>query len=93
MAMKGPKRYRTIGQMAAALARGEIPPHVVSPGSAAAALDISRQAVHDRIRRGTLRAWVAEDGYILVDARAVKAKAREKLGIPDSQGELLDATT
>jgi hypothetical protein len=82
-----PKRFRTVGQLAAALASGEIPPHVVSTGSAATALDCSRQAVHDQINRGTLRAWIAE-GVVLVDHHAVRAKARARRGIPETQGEL-----
>jgi hypothetical protein len=83
-----PKRYRTVRQLAEGLASGEIPPQVVSPGAAAAALDCSRQAVHDQIKRGTLHAWIAEGRYVLVDVRGVRRKARERLGIPETQGEL-----
>jgi predicted DNA-binding protein YlxM (UPF0122 family) len=81
------QRYRSVKELAAALASGEIPGDVVSPGGAAAALNITRQAVHDRMKRGTLPAWSAE-GVVLVDARSVRAAVRRKRHIADSQGEL-----
>ena len=88
--MKGwPKRYRSLHSLAGALASGEIPANVVSPGAAAASMGTTRQAVHQQIHRGTLRAWVSE-GVVLVDGAQVRRKARAMRGIPDSQGELLD---
>ncbi len=87
------KRFKTVGQMAAAIARGEIPVGVLSPGGAAAALGVTRQAIYDRINRGTLRAWWAEGGYVLIDLRDVRSAVRLKRGIPESQGELLNATS
>lgn len=60
------KRYQSIGELAQAIKRGEVPTRVVSPALAAASLGCTRQAVHDRIKRGTLRAWGAE-GVVLID--------------------------
>jgi hypothetical protein len=82
-----PKRFRSVTELAEGLASGEIPARVVSPGFAAGALHCSRQAVHDQIKRGTLRAWMAE-GVILVDLNAVRSKVRERRRISESQGEL-----
>lgn len=93
MKKEWPKRYRTIGAMAAALRDGEIPASVLSPGGAADALGVTRQAIHDRIKRGTLRAWLTDDGYILVDAREVRSEAKKKQGIAETQGELLNVST
>ena len=87
------KRYKTVAQMGAALAAGEIPESILSPGGAAAALGVTRQAVYDRIKRGTLRAWWAEGGYVLIDARDVRSAVRRKRGIAESQGELNVSTT
>jgi hypothetical protein len=81
------KRYRTLAAMMRAMQDGEIPANVVSPGGAANALGITRQAVHSRINNGTLRAWGAE-GYILIDARELRAAVLRKRGIPATQGEL-----
>lgn len=91
MGEKWPKRYRSVHSLAAALAGGDIPANVVSPGAAAMLLHTTRGAVHQQIRRGTLRAWVAE-GVVLVDAAQAKRKGRVAQGIPETQGELLDAT-
>lgn len=91
MSNKGPKRYRTVHSLVTALVDGEIPPNVVSPGSAASQMGTSRQAVHQQILRGTLRAWTAE-GVVLIDGLQVRRKARHARGIAETQGELLDAT-
>lgn len=86
-----PKRYRSLHDLVEAIKRDEVPPHVVSPGAAAAALDITRQSIHDRIRRGTLRAWIAE-GVVLVDHHDVRVERLRKKRIAETQGEL-DVTT
>lgn len=81
------KRYRTVAAMVRAIQDGQIPSNVVSPGAAAAALGITRQAVHSRLNNGTLRAWAAE-GVVLIDARHLKAAVLQKRGISETQGEL-----
>lgn len=81
------KRYRTVAQLAEAMKRDEIPANVVSPGAVAAALGITRQSVHDRLKHNSLDAWCAE-GVILIDARSLKAAVKKKRGIPGSQGKL-----
>jgi hypothetical protein len=60
------KRYESVAELAQAIRSGEVPTRVVSPGLAAEAFGCSRQAVWDRVRRGTLRAWGAE-GVVLID--------------------------
>lgn len=82
-------QFKSLQHMLEAMKRGEVPVGVVSPGGAAGVLGITRQAVHERIKRGTLRAWGYE-GYIFVDARDVRALAKRKRGIAATQGELLD---
>lgn len=81
------KRFRTLAAMMRAIHDGEIPANVISPGGAANALGITRQAVHSRINNGTLRAWSAE-GYVLIDARELRAAVLRKRGISEAQGEL-----
>ena len=81
------KKFKNIGQMAKALQDGEIPADVVSPGAAAAALGITRQAVRDRMIHDTLESWTA-DGVVLISMRSLKAAVKKKKGVPDSQGEL-----
>lgn len=81
------KRYRTLAAMVRAVQDGDIPANVVSPGAAARALGVTRQAVHSRLNNGTLRAWCAE-GVILIDARELRAAVLQKRGIPATQGEL-----
>lgn len=71
------KRFKSVGELADALASGEIPREVLSPGGVASALGISRQAVHQRLQRGTLRGWTA-DGVILIDVRDVRLAKSEK---------------
>jgi len=85
------KRYRTIGELVAAMRADEIPCNVVSPGGAARSLGITRQALHQRVKRGTLAAWTAE-GVVLIDASGVRAEVRKKRRIAESQGELDVAT-
>jgi 4-alpha-glucanotransferase len=87
-----PKRYRTVSQLVDAIRADEVADSVVSPGAAADALGVTRQAVHDRIRRGALHAWCAE-GVVLVDAKQVRSEVRRRRGIAETQGELLNATT
>ena len=59
-------RFDSIAEMAQAIRAGKVPTRVVSPGLAAAAFGITRQAVWQRIQAGKLRAWWAE-GVILID--------------------------
>lgn len=76
-------RYNTVGELALAIQSGEVPVNVISPGLAAEALGVTRQAVWDRIKRGKLRAWAAE-GTTLIDVSSgpflKKALARSKAG-------------
>lgn len=87
MQAEWPKRYRKLSQLMDAIARGDVPSKVISPGGAANVLGVTRQAVHDRLKRGSLRSWHAE-GYILIDSRQVDAESRVKRGISQTQGEL-----
>ena len=77
-------RYKRIGDMVAAMKAGVIPVNVVSPGAAASALGITRQALHQRLRLGTLRAWSSE-GVVLVDGNDLRRAVKEKQGIPPGQ--------
>lgn len=86
-------RYKTLTAMMAAVQRGEIPTKVVSPGYAAALLGISRQALDQRLERGTLRSWRSDEGYVLIDSEQVRQKAKEKRGIAPGQGELYAPTS
>jgi hypothetical protein len=79
--------YKRISDLAAAIACGDVPTNVVSPGDAAAALNISRQALHGMLKRGTLRAWKA-DYVIVVDAKDVQRVALKKRGAAPSQKDL-----
>lgn len=72
------KRYETVGELAKAIQKGEVPSRVVSPTAAAFALGCSRQAVWDRIKRGTLRAWGAE-GILLIDVTQLPIPSLDKL--------------
>lgn len=81
-------KYKKLEQLIAAIQNGDIPSGVVSPGGAAAALGVTRQAVNDRIHKsGTLNAWGAE-GYVLVEIKSLKAAYKKKMGIPESQREI-----
>ena len=81
------KHFKTLDEMVEAIKRDELPKHIVSPGAAAAALDITRQGVHDLCKRGTLPCWYAER-VILIDGDAVQARALKLRGVPESQGDL-----
>lgn len=81
------KHFKTLDEMVQAIKRDELPKHVISPGGAASALGITRQSVHDLCKRGTLPCWYAER-VILIDGNAVKRRALELRGIPETQGEL-----
>ena len=64
--------YRTIGELVEDIARGNVPADVVSPGHAATLLGVTRQAVHQRLKLGSvLEGWSAE-GVVLVDMRSVQ---------------------
>jgi hypothetical protein len=43
----------------------------LSPGGAASILGMTRQAIYDRERRGTLEVVRTADGHILVDAESI----------------------
>jgi len=82
------KKFKTIGALVRAMKDGEIPEDVVSPGAAASAIGVTRQAIYDRLHNTeSLEGWAAE-GVILISARSVKAAVKKKRGIPEGQGEL-----
>ena len=70
--------FKSVERLSEAIANGEIPTRLLSPGGAAVALGITRQAVHQRIRRGTLRAYGTSDGIVLVDVCDVESAKKEK---------------
>ena len=71
------KVYKTVAKLADAIASGEVPSEVVSPGYAAALLGVTRQAINDRIHRSrSLEAWGAE-GTVLISMRSIQ-KALQK---------------
>lgn len=80
-------RTMTNKQFLSAVQSRGLPTDWLSPGAAAAELGITRQAVHDRIRRGTLDAIKLDDGVIYVDVRDVRAAKREKAAIERARGE------
>jgi hypothetical protein len=71
------KTFESVRRMAEAIAAGEVPTDVVSPGQAAEVLGVTRQAVHQRLMRGTLRGWAA-DGVVLIELDDVRQARREK---------------
>lgn len=81
------KHFKTLDEMVEAIKRDELPQHIVSPGAAAAALDVTRQAIHDMCKRGTLPCWQAER-VILIDGDAVQARCLKARGVPEGQGDL-----
>lgn len=81
------KHFKTVDELAEAIKRDELPAHVISPGAAAAALGITRQAIHDLCKRDKLPCWAAER-FILIDGAAVQARALKMRGVPDTQGDL-----
>ena len=84
------KRFKSLNAMVEAIKRDELPKNIVSPGAACAVLGISRQSMHELCKRGTIPAWYAER-VILIDEDAVQAYSKKKRGVPDTQGELLNA--
>lgn len=81
------KVYKTLDEMVEAIKRNELPQHIVSPGAAAAALDVTRQTIHDFCRRGTLPCWRAER-VILIDGGAVQARCLKSRGVPEGQWDM-----
>lgn len=74
------KSYKSLGELANAIASGEIPSDVVSPGHAAALLGVTRQAINDRIHRSkSLEAWGAE-GTVLICMRSIEEALLKKEG-------------
>ena len=85
------KKYPSLELLVEDLKKGIIPSHVISPGAAAFVLGITRQAVHQRLKSGSIPAWTA-DGVILVDADSVVSISKKKQGIARTQG-VLNVTT
>jgi hypothetical protein len=74
------KTYDSVSDLASAIASGEIPEEVISPGAAAAKLGVTRQAINDRIHKSnSLEAWGAE-GVVLISVRSVEAAMQKKGG-------------
>ncbi len=74
------KTFKTVGDLADAIASDEIPSDVVSPGHAAALLGVTRQAINDRIHKSkSLEAWGAE-GTVLISMRSIEAAMQKKEG-------------
>jgi hypothetical protein len=81
------KKYASLDLLVEDIKNDVIPSDVVSPGGAAAILGVTRQAIHQRLKCGSLRAWAAE-GVILIDVESLAEASKKKLGIPEGQGEL-----
>jgi len=82
------KKYGRIAQMVDDMKNGVIPSDVISPGAAAIALGVTRQAISKRLHSGdSLEGWTSE-GVVLISGRSVRAAIKKKNSIPDSQGEL-----
>ena len=74
---KKPKlMFESVALLAAAIADGKVP-NGVSPGGAAVVLGVTRQAVHQLLKTGTLRASRAP-GVILVHADSINARLQMK---------------
>ena len=72
------KNYKTVAMLVEAMKSDEIPSDVVSPGGAAQMLDVTRQAINDRLHNGnSLEAWGAE-GYILISVKSIKLALKKK---------------
>ena len=81
------RHFKTLDELVEAIKLDEIPSNVVSPGHACAVLGITRQTLHDLLKRDKLPSWSSER-VILVDADAVQARALRMRGVPESQGDL-----
>jgi hypothetical protein len=81
------QKYKKLDELVDAIKRGEITGNVVSPGAACAVLGITRQTLHDLLKRDKLPSWGAER-VILIDADAVQARALRMRGVPEGQGDL-----
>lgn len=83
-------KYKTVKALLKANESGEIPAECVSPGGAARALGVSRQAISERMYRGgSLDVWMVEDGsIILISEKSIRAAQKKRNNVPDSQGEL-----
>lgn len=69
---RGQTVFESVEAMAAAIADGTCPGGV-SPGGAASALGVSRQAVNELVKRGTLRSYRA-GRVVLVDMTSIGAR-------------------
>lgn len=81
------KTYKTVAMLVEAMKSDEIPADVVSPGRAAQLLDVTRQAINDRLHNGnSLEAWSAE-GTILISVRSIKMALKKKQHASDKRGD------
>lgn len=84
------KKYKTLELLVEDIKANKIPANVVSPGAAASMLNVSRQAIQDRLYKSqTLEAWSAE-GVILISVDSIKEAYKKKNNIPESQGVLYE---
>lgn len=84
------QKFKKIADLARAIQEGQIPADVVSPGAAAVMLGVHRQTLHDKLNKGVIECYKAE-GVVLVSAASIKAYLDRKKGVPETQGELIDA--
>lgn len=81
------KTYKTVAMLVEAMKSDEIPADVVSPGGAAQMLDVTRQAINDRLHNGnSLEAWSAE-GIILISVKSIKMALKKKQHASDKRGD------
>lgn len=72
------KKYKTLELLVEDIKANKIPANVVSPGAAASMLNVSRQAIQDRLYKSqTLEAWSAE-GVILISVDSIKEAYKKK---------------
>lgn len=74
------KKFKSVRALMEAVASREVPVDIALPCVAAKWLGVSRQAVWDRMTRGTLRGWAAP-GVSYVDMADVRAIRREFRGL------------
>lgn len=75
----GMTRFETLADLERAMERGEVPADVVSPSYCAAELNCTRQAIHERIKSGSLTAWGAERVVLISSDSLRKALDKQKL--------------
>ena len=75
------KRYKTVANLADDMKAGKLHREWISPGAAAALARCTRQAIHNRINRGTLDCIKTIDGsVVLVDGRQLVKRQKELAG-------------